>query len=439
MLQGVQLEVRAGECLCITGPTGSGKSTLLLAIKNLLPQGRSSGRIVSTTLEHTFGVGTGLVLQNPETQLMANTVGAEVAFGLENICVPPEKMTPMILEALSAVGLDLPLDFPVERLSMGQKYRLILASVLVMSPSLVLLDEPGAQLDPEGISKLKQVLLKLKTRGMGVILCEHHPHFFSEVINALYGIDKDGAIKPIPPMAWKEKTLPLGAKAFPGKTPLDSQPLIIAESICARGYESKPPWSSASFSITRGQRMGIYGKNGSGKTTLLRCITGFLPLVSGKLTVFGKKTAPKHLRGKTGCLFQNPQKQLFENTVFDEVAFPLKRLGLAPGEIFAKVHGLLRTLGMEDLAEKSPHKLSFGQKHLVVLASALVFAPELVILDDPFAGLDDAWRAKIKSILTGSFIKNPMTLIWTGHHEDELLDVADVVFDITGGNLVPRR
>jgi len=305
VLKRIHLEINAGECVCISGPTGSGKSTLLLAIKNLLPDGRQTGNILTEIPEKTTGMGIGLVLQNPETQLLGNTVGSETAFGLENLCVLPDKMNSMVHEALSAVGLDFPLDFPVMKLSMGQKYRLILASVLVMAPAIVLLDEPGAQLDPDGISKLNTIITALKTRGVGFIICEHHPRYFKDVIDSNRQLDSDGLLKQGRNLvkAGTSADQPfLGSRTSPG----DTNVLVVAEKLCVTGDDAKPIWSKVDFTIHSGQRIGIYGDNGSGKTTLLRCLTGFISPSDGKVLVYGKSPSPKYLRGETGCLYQNP-------------------------------------------------------------------------------------------------------------------------------------
>jgi energy-coupling factor transport system ATP-binding protein len=432
VLKNIDMDINAGECHCIVGPTGSGKSTLFLALKRLLPPGRQCGDI-SPHMNPTHGANIGIVLQNPETQLLGTTVGNEAAFGLENLCVPTAEMEKTVKAALAAVGLDLPLDFPVSRLSMGQKYRLIMASVLAMSPSLVLLDEPGAQLDWGGIQKLKKIIFQLKGRGVGFSICEHRPDLFSDVIDVYWELNANGQLR-------RMDQMPLQA-SFP--TPSNhrdlsqmSENILWAENLSSGVVE--PVWSSATFDVRLGQRAGIYGDNGSGKTTLLRCIAGFLPPLNGKISVFGDSPAPQKLRGRMGCLFQNPQKQLFENTVFDEVSFPLKRMGIPLPDIHAAVDALLTRMGIQNLSRMSPHKLSFGQKHLVVLASALIFSPRLLILDDPFAGLDRLWRQKMLSVMSDISENSKTTWIWTGHLADEFYEWADLKFYVQGGKIVAR-
>ncbi len=430
VLKNIHMDINAGECHCIVGPTGSGKSTLLLAVKKLLPPGKHSGEI-TCHMDETSGTPIGIVLQNPETQLLGTTVGGEAAFGLENIVVPAPDMKKIVKEALSAVGLDVPLGFPVSGLSMGQKYRLILASVLAMSPSLILLDEPGAQLDLKGIQKLKKIILGLKENGVGFLICEHHPDLFSDLIDIQWELDESGRL-----IKADRNLLPassLGPPGGRGQTQAGEKVLEV-ENLSSGAVG--PIWSSATFEVYSGRRVGIYGDNGTGKTTLLRCITGFLPALGGKISVFGNTPVPGKLRGRVGCLFQNPQKQLFENTVFDEIAFPVKRMGMDAEKVHAAVDDLLTRMEMQNLAHLSPHKLSFGQKHLVVLASALIFSPSLLILDDPFAGLDQVWRKKALSVMADMSQNYKMTWIWTGHLPDEFCRWADMIFRVQGGKIV---
>ncbi len=436
VLKNIHMVVPPGECHCIIGPTGAGKSTLLLAVKGLLPEGTQSGEISSHTMAASARSNIGIVLQNPETQLLGTSVGSEVAFGLENLCVPPFEMKQKVTKALLAVGLNKPLDFPVSSLSMGQKYRLIMASVIVMAPSVLLLDEPGAQLDEDGIEKLKKIIFPLKTAGVSILICEHHPHYFSDLIDAHWEINNRKSLNKI--TADKLKKSPdvdLSVKRPSLKRP---EKIIAVKHFAPPGSYTEPFRTTATFSVYSGQRMGIYGENGAGKTTLLRCLTGFIPPLRGDIKLFGMPPSPKRLRGTLGCLFQNPEKQLFENTVFDEIAFPLKRLGVGTVAIKKKVDDFIDRMEIAALAPVSPHKLSFGQKHLVVLASILIFEPRLLILDDPFAGLDHTWRKKIRDLLYGICESLHTTLVWTGHRHDELLHWADMILDIKGGEIAVR-
>jgi energy-coupling factor transport system ATP-binding protein len=430
VLKNIHMDINAGECHCIAGPTGSGKSTLLLGVKNLLPRGKQNGQILLPG-DSSPQASVCIVFQNPETQLVGTTVGDEAAFGLENICYPVSGMKRKIEEALAEVDLDVSLDFPVSALSMGQKYRLVMASVLAMAPGLVLLDEPGAQLDAKGLEKLKSIIVRLKHRGVGFLMCEHRPDLFSDVVDSHWRLNDagkldrsdEGPARIVFPKDLRERD--------PEKR---NEKMLEAEDLSV-GFEA-PLLSLSRLCAWPGRRIGIYGDNGTGKTTLLRCMLGFLAPLGGKISIFGNTPVPGKLRGLVGCLFQNPQKQLFENTIFDEVAFPLVRGKMSKPEIALKVSALLTWMGIDPFAPRSPHKLSFGQKHLVALASALAFEPRLMILDDPFSGLDHLWRRRILSLMTDMTEKYQTAWIWTGHLADEFFDWADLVLSIQGGKCI---
>jgi energy-coupling factor transporter ATP-binding protein EcfA2 len=436
-LKDINLDIEGGQCHCVGGPTGSGKTTLALAIKGLLPPGNEDGRITRVCASDADRSDIGIVLQNPEIQILASSIGAEIAFGLENLCVDPALMPPMVEEALRAVGLNRPVEYKTEELSMGQKYRLILASHLVMNPSLLILDEPAGQLDPDGLKKLLKVIQTLKYAGMSFLLVEHNPEFLSEIIDVYWHLDSNGFLRP------GRSETPTYDFSKSGPTGNESPAMAMEEAVSTRGLtvndaDGSPIFSDLFLKVAKGQRVAIYGANGAGKTTLLRCFAGFAETSTGAVLVFGKKPVPGNLRGKVGCLFQNPQKQLFENTVFDEVAFPLKRFGKKGKALTSKVDETLALCGIEDLAGFSPHKLSYGQKHLVALASALAPDPELLMLDDPFAGLDRSRCEVILDLLSRLNKNKGLTVIWACHHPKIFPGWSDREFFIERGKIVAR-
>ncbi len=436
-LRNINLDIEAGQCHCVGGPTGSGKTTLALAIKGLLSPGNESGRITAIRASDGGRADIGIVLQNPEIQILASSIGAEIAFGLENLCVEPAAMLPMVKEALDAVGLDRPIEYETANLSMGQKYRLILASHLVMNPSLLILDEPAGQLDPDGLKKLLKVIQALKNSGMSFLLCEHNPDFLSEVIDEYWYLDSKGYLRPGRseiPTCDSSKSGPLGG----GSLSRSNEEVVSTRGLTVSGADGSPIFSDLFLKVAKGRRVAIYGANGTGKTTLLRCLAGFVQASTGAVLVFGKKPVPGNLRGKVGCLFQNPQKQLFENTVFDEVAFPLKRFGRKGKALASKVDEMLETCGIGDLAGLSPHKLSYGQKHLVAFASVLAPDPELLMLDDPFAGLDQSRCEVILNLLSRLNQNKGLTVIWACHNPQMFPGWSDLEFLIERGKVVAR-
>lgn len=474
VLRSVDLSIGPGQCHCLVGPTGCGKTTLLRAIRDLLPEGDRRGEI------QVRAGGVGLVLQNPETQLLAPTVGSEAAFGLENRAVPPAEMAGRVSRALADVGLEKPWETPVDALSMGQKYRLILAGHLAMEPDLLLLDEPAAQLDRPGLDCLAETIRRLKDRGVAFLLCEHDPEPLAEVIDDWWRMDGRGRVIPSGPLArrrtaafasawtgtgeapagnsslgtgrpkspstgaepsetrpgWQREGISRNPGSIPSAGAEPSTPMVTARNAAVTGEDDAPVWSGADFSIERGGRYLISGPNGAGKTTLLRAMVGFRPLSAGEVKIFGKPPRPSDLRGRVGLLHQNPARQLFEETVRDEVAFSLRRFG-RDRETGERVAAALVRCGIEDLADHSPHTLSFGQKHLVALASLLAWAPPLLLLDDPFAGLDAEMTGMVASALDRLNRERGTTIVWTAHRPDRLAGWADAGLHVENGRIVP--
>ncbi len=430
VLKQVTMAIGTGECHCIVGPTGSGKTTLLLAIRGLLPpEGRRQGEVILAGGGGRPRARAGLVLQNPETQLLGTSLGAEVAFGLENHCVAPHQMATRVRAALAKVGLNRALDMTIDRLSMGQKYRGLLAGLLVMEPDLLLLDEPGAQLDPRGLEKLAAVIKALKQAGKSLLICDHRPELLASVIDACWQIDAAGRI-------FQLQKIPAAAQNRnvadpPGRMPDEARVVIRARGIGLQTEAGTDIWSDLSFCVKQGERIAIHGPNGAGKTSLVRCLAGLARPDCGSIEVLGTRPEKGLCRGKIGVLFQNPQKQLFETTVLDEAAFAARRLGKSDQTVEKKVRNLLTRLGIDHLRGTSPHKLSFGQKHLVALASVLAGDPQILILDDPFAGLDRESTRRVMDLLAEASAHGT-TVLWTVHHPQMLEQWASRTISLAG-------
>jgi energy-coupling factor transport system ATP-binding protein len=431
VLCNVSLEIQPGQCLCLTGPTGSGKTTLARILSRLQPDGTLDGTIEFSPELEQAALPVGLVLQDPEVQLLASSVGAEVAFGLENLGVEPAAMPDRVTEAVAAVGLKMPLEFPVGKLSMGQKYRLLMASLLVMESGLLILDEPGAQLDPEGLRNLQTVLKQLKYAGIAIVLCEHRPEPLLDIIDEFRQLSPDGCLRtgrwtshPEPPAH------PLSAAPEGTETLLNARGLNFDDPL------GRPVLQGIGLSVRSGERVIITGLNGCGKTTLLRCLAGFLKPRTGVIDILGGPADPQRLRGRLGLLFQNPGRQLFENTVREEVAFTLKRVGVESKKATLQADHILAQFGISHLADSSPHKLSYGQKHLVALAAVTAPCPEMLLLDDPLAGLDANRSRDMVRLLADWSDQHGMAMLWTSHEPSADFSWAHRVLHLEEGRLV---
>ena len=406
-------ELPQGECLWLSGASGSGKTTLALALKGLLPQGQQSGTLTLADAS-ADQVAVGLVLQNPETQLLTESIGAEVAFGLENLCLPPDRMPARVRAALDAVGLDLPFDHATARLSMGQKYRLLLAAQLVLRPSLLVLDEPAGQLDDQGLRALANIIAGLKRQGLAVLLCEHRPGPLHGVIDRQWELNDScrrltDLIEPAAPS-------PRG----PRKPPENDLPMLEVQGLTVAEADASPAWKEANLVLYPGERALLCAPNGAGKTTLLRCLAGLLQPRRGSIRICGQPLTENLCHRTTGYLFQNPRRQLFETTVFNEVAFG----------------AVLERCRIDHLADCSPHRLSYGQQHLVALASVLAREPKLLLLDDPLAGLDSRSADLVMATLLHTSEAFGTTILWTSHHPPESGSWNHVTFGIKGERIV---
>jgi energy-coupling factor transport system ATP-binding protein len=420
-LSDVSLHAAAGECICITGPSGCGKSTLLLALKGLLREGELEGEITyggGVFPKDSILAGVGLVFQNAESQLLCATVYDEVAFGPENLRLPPPEINRRIVDSLSAVGL---LEFGnrnVERFSAGQKQRLSIASILAMHPDVILLDEPTSQLDRRGKEELRAVLDRLKSDGITIIIAEHNIEPFAGLADRYY-LMADGAIIGAldePPGQYRGMDLPACRRNRDRGAKPSSCPALSAEGIFFSYPGGDAVLRDISLDIASGELVHVYGDNGCGKSTLLKVMAGGFRPDSGNLCVDGRNF-PKAggLLGTVALLFQNPQRQLFEDTVRDEVAFSLRRLKVPSDETDLRVTSALEACEASHLAERLPLTLSFGEQHRVALASVIAPDPRVLLLDEPFAGLDQAQRLRLLDILASLRANRGTSVVIASH------------------------
>jgi energy-coupling factor transport system ATP-binding protein len=429
--------VAQGECVCVTGKSGCGKSTLLLAVMGLLRGGTLEGsiKLAENPGEERWNCATGMVFQNPETQMLCTSVAEEVAFGPENLRVAPDEIARRIRETLSDVGLAGQEAHSAERFSAGQKQRLTIASVLSMHPRLLLLDEPTSQLDPRGKLQLAELLGGLKRQGYTIVMAEHDPRPFADLVDRYLLLAQGrlvGATHCLPePQQFLPGPVMAPSAAQKGMPHLEV--LGLGLSFPQTGVVLK----ELQLQVQRGERVHIRGCNGAGKSSLLRCLAGLETPDCGTMALAGlHNPRPEKLPGKVGVLFQNPARQLFAESVRDEVAFTLRRTGRSGKETEQLIAQTLEFCGIAHLARRVPLTLSFGEQHRVALAAVLAPQPGLLLLDEPFAGLDFPQRFALLDIL-GQLPGSYGTSVLIASHDD-LPDPrwADRTFELREGTLV---
>jgi energy-coupling factor transporter ATP-binding protein EcfA2 len=414
-LEGISLAVGPGECVCLSGPSGSGKTTLLLAVKGLLKGGLASGSIQMAG--PGSGSSPGLVFQNAETQILCTTVEDEAAFGPENQGRASDDIKRCVQESLEIVGLSGFETRNVEHLSAGEKHRLAVASVLSMSPKSLLLDEPTAQLDPSGKDRLVRILERLRDKGHTLLIADHDLAPFCGLADRFILMEQGRIRETLNEMP---HILPVSP---PVQGPHDRTATQRAESVLIHvkdlhlaGANGHPLFFGIDLELRRGALVHILGENGAGKSTLLRCMAGLAQADAGTIDVLGiKRLRPEALLGKVGFMFQNPERQLFEETVYAEVGFSLKRLGLPPRVVHERILEALAFCEADYLGARSPLTLSFGEQHRVAMASAIAPRPDVLLLDEPFAGLDFRQRGRILGILSRLRRERHTTVLIASH------------------------
>ncbi len=414
---GCDLDLRAGERVLLLGPSGSGKSTLLLALTGLIPhdifaqvQGTLWVLGADPGQEPPGAMATriGLMFQDPEAGFAMLVVEDEIAFGLENLRVPPAAMPPRITAALRAVGMEAYRWRRLDSLSGGQQQRVALAALLAMEPPILALDEPTAHLDPQGTAAFFATLGRLRD-AHSVLLVEHRVDQALAVVDRVVLLDARGRVLAQgPPRAtlrrhrdaalaaglWLPEDLdPRAGWRAEHTTRLRTDPPALALEGVSFAYPQGPPVvQEVHLQVPQGDFLALVGPNGAGKTTLARLMLhlGLRPS-AGQVRLFGDPVAaltPRQITARAGFVFQNPEHQFVTDRVDDEIAYGLRARGLPEPEVQARVRALLRRFGLEALAAHNPFRLSQGQKRRLSVATMLAVAPRLLILDEPTFGQD---------------------------------------------------
>ena len=458
-LSGVDLDITPGERVLVLGPSGSGKSTLMGGLAGLLggaEEGEATGTLTVDGVAPAQARGrVGLLMQDPEAQVVLARVGDDVAFGMENLGVPREEIWPRVADSLNAVGLDVPLDHSTTELSGGQKQRLALASILAMGPGLLLLDEPTANLDPSGVAEVRAAVEAVVERtGATMVVVEHRVDVWAPLVDRVIVV-ADGRIAADGPLdevldqqgdALRERGIWLpgddvAAEVGPAPevAPASSEAAPIARvTDLTIGYDkASPVRSGIDLTIERGVSTCIVGANGAGKSTFALTLAGLLPPLEGTVeveTADGTAGDPhgwpsKRLLGRMSMVFQEPEYQFLASTVAEELAIGPRAVGMTEEEIAPLVEEHLEALGLTKLARANPMTLSGGEKRRLSVATALISAPELLILDEPTFGQDrGTWLGLVR--LLRSALERGVTLVSITHDPAFVAAMGQRVVDL---------
>ena len=482
-LDGVNLTIRQGERVCLTGRNGSGKSTLSRVIAGLVAPDSGYVRLLGHVAFDDSGAhadayraarrGIGAVFQHPEDQIVTTVTQDDVAFGPENLAIDHDGIGSRIASSLDAVDMGGCRDDDPTHMSGGQQQRVAIAGMLAMDSKVLVLDEPTAMLDPQSRADVMQVLDALQARGTTIILVTHH-------IDELAGADRvirldHGRIAEASDTAAPQSAGTRAETAMPDSVrtgaheptnvtpPLRGQaPIIEAHGLSYRYPNAESAvFEQLDLTIRQGETVALMGHNGAGKSTLARMLCALDKPASGSIVIDGlavagakrdgspkplKRKGRERLRSIVGYVMQHPERQLFAQTVADDIAYGPRNRKLDDAQVEERVSQAMRLLRIEHLADRSPFDLSGGQQRLVAIAGVIACRPDILIMDEPTAGLDQDATARVHDLIR-SLRGQGVTILIISHSPSEAERLADRIVtmeslgshDVSDGRTAPGR
>jgi energy-coupling factor transport system ATP-binding protein len=491
VLDGIDLDVAAGQVVGVVGPNDAGKSTLCLVAAGLAPasiggrldgSARLGGAETRDLRPHEAAQRCAVMLQRPELQLSgtAETVYEEIAFGPRNLGLDLRAILQRVDWAMAALGIEALAARDPEHLSGGQAQLVALASVLALRPPLLVLDEPTGQLDPAGTRLVSDALAGLASAtGTGILVVEQRTGLLARLADEVVLLEEGRivargpsptilespelerrGVEPPPEVRIRRAVeaaglghrldgLDLGAVEL-GSEPGDAATITAAEPF--PGDREAARWDGVDFAypdgtpalagidlgLQEGETAAIVGQNGSGKSTLVRHLNGLLRPDRGRVVVGGRDIAGRHvaeLARAVGIAFQDPDRQIFAGRVRAEVEFGPRSLGRSPRDLAEAVRGALAAAGLDDLAEANPYDLGYARRKLLGIASILALQAPIVVLDEPTTGQDARGLDRLQR-LVAALAADGRTVITISHQVRFVAETAERVVVMAAGRVV---
>ena len=436
-MNGVDLAIDAGEYTVIFGASGSGKSTLGYLFNGLIPHffgGTLNGAVTvngidtkNTAVNELF-THVGLVIQNADAQLFNSTVENEIVFGLESLGLSAREIDKRIEDMTAVLDIADLLERSPETLSGGEKRLVSMVAVLCLNPSVLLLDEPYSNLDWKGIQQVRDLLLQIHHSGKNVVVIEQRMGRFLQDCTRCLIVDQgkirfEGDSSKAHRILVNEHLVPYYPKRLKKNRLTDNDTILVTENL-SFFINGDSILKKVSLEFRRGETIAIVGQNGAGKTTLIKHFNGLLKPTEGKVILHGedvRRKSPAELARRVGVCFQNPNDQFFKAKVKDELLVGLRTIGKKDDSGFDEV---CNVLDLQGLLDRSPYRLSEGQKKRVSVASILAMKPDILVLDVPTVGQDGRFKEAIVKML-GTLENKGITTIIVTHD----LDFAEATTD----------
>jgi len=411
VLNGIDLSIGPAEYVLVCGANGSGKSTLGYLLNGLIPhfmEGEFIGNVMvdgNDTRNLTvadLAEMVGLVLQNPEAQLFNATVAEDIAFGLESLGLDAGVIDARLAQVVRSLHIDHLLDRSPTELSGGEKRLAAIAAVLALEPSVVVLDEPFADLDWDGVELVRRQLRDLHQTGKTVIVIEQRLESVLNEASRCIILENgkvffDGAPAKGKTILSERQLIPNYPERMP-RTVTDERPILAVQNLHFR-VNGEEILKDISFKIKKGESVALIGRNGAGKTTLIKHFNALLRPHAGSVLVLGEDVRRKRindLAANVGLSFQNPNDQFFKLRVDEELRTGPKLVGKVDEKW---IDNVFKIFELDELLDRSPYRLSEGEKKRVGLASIFSMQPPVVVLDEPTAGQDGHFKEALVHFL----------------------------------------
>lgn len=447
-LHDINLHIHKGEFVVLLGNSGCGKTSITRLINRLVPEffdGDLRGKVIvngintaEQSIQDLVGM-VGSVFQDPRSQFFTTDTTAEIAFSCENIGLPREELRFRIEKAANNLKITKLLDRSIFKLSSGEKQAVAVASVYALSPKILVLDEPSANLDAAATIHLMNILHDLKKQGYTIIVSEHRIHYLREIADRAVLIENGRIVKELSGKEFKgmsnESANDMGlrsihlTKVSPSRiSVLQKNEGLRLSKVSFRYEKENEPLKDISFCADKGSIVGIIGNNGVGKSTLLEIICGLKKIKSGKIFLNGAPVSAKERIKRSYLVMQDSDYQLFTESVEKELYPGIKSDSRLP----EKGNKLLERMGLAELAARHPASLSGGQKQRLCIAVSCMKGADIICLDEPTSGLDYSSMNSVSALLH-ELADEDKTVLLTSHDYEFLITTCTHICHLKDG------
>ena len=450
-LRNFSIRIKKGECVLLCGESGCGKTTVTRLINGLIPhfyEGKFGGKVTVAgadtvkTRPDALADKVGSVFQNPRSQFFNLDTTGEIAFGCENLGLPPEEIRRRVDQTVSELGIERLLDRDIFALSGGEKQLIAVASAYALSPDIFVFDEPSSNLDWSACGELAELISRLKRAGKTVIIAEYRLYWLANLIDRVVymkngRIDGDWPADEFLSLPESKRTA-LGLRALnpdilcPTANALKlGGPALRVSNLSAYYKRGKPVLRGISFEASEGEAIAVLGGNGAGKTTLARAICGLHKKSTGEISLNGTRLSAKKRAGPFYLIMQEAGYQLFTDSVEKELLLSKNKRRRPSPE---KIEAVLESLSLTEVRERHPMSLSGGQKQRTAIGTAMTCDAKAIIFDEPTSGLDHRNMRRVVAVIER--LRSQGRTIFVITHDYELLLAACTrVIALRGGEI----